>query len=127
MTRHAYLDGTICVVVVETGVPERHDYVLIGVGATWVEALESLETTPIESVGRDNGRSEALRWAAHSGWCSPLDALVPADVDVDLEQAGQRDPEMPSDEALVALAVRAGDRLRHRGGRPRVRAVGART
>lgn len=65
-----YEDGSLCVVV-ETGMPERN--VKIGVGDTWREAVESLESTAIQSVGRDCGLSAALEWAVGAGWISRAD------------------------------------------------------
>lgn len=59
------MDGNIYVVV-ETGQPT--DSVEIGLGDNPEEALESLESTPIQSTGRDCGLSSALSWAKAQGW-----------------------------------------------------------
>ena len=79
VSRSTYEDGSLCVVV-DTG-PQAQDAVQIGVGLTWREAIEDLESTPVQSVGRDGGSSTAIHWALHSGWLTgPL-----TEVEVDLE------------------------------------------
>jgi hypothetical protein len=62
---HCYTDGGNKVMVI-TGQPK--DSVKIGIGPSWEEAIESLESTPIQSTGRDSGLSSALKWAEYSGW-----------------------------------------------------------
>jgi hypothetical protein len=79
-SRRTYEDGSICVVV-ESGMPQ--DAVRIGVGDTWREAVDSLETTAIQSTGRDCGVAAALRWAASQDWISSAEL---DEVDVDLDE-----------------------------------------
>jgi hypothetical protein len=60
-----FKDGSDYVVVL-TGQPQ--DSVKIGVGATVAKAWANLQDTPIQSVGRDSGEAEAIRWAVGAGW-----------------------------------------------------------
>jgi hypothetical protein len=53
-------------VVVRTGMPEHN--VEIGMGDNYAEALDSLEMTPMQSVGWDSGVRGALEWAEGAGW-----------------------------------------------------------
>ncbi len=76
-----YRDGDLWVVL-ETGMPEHH--VLVGVGDTLREAYDARESTPIQSTGRDSGRSSALQWANDQGWLSDPDSLDAVD-DAELE------------------------------------------
>lgn len=73
-----YRAGSLWIVVL-TGMPEQS--VRIGTGDTVHEAWGSLETTAIQSVGRDSGERAALEWAAASGWIEDTDALESADDD----------------------------------------------
>lgn len=78
-----YLDGSLHVLV-ETGMPQ--DPVYIGLGDTIEEARESLESTPVQSVGPDCGLHAALRWAHNAGWISDPDDLEPAEEDEEEEE-----------------------------------------
>jgi hypothetical protein len=60
-----FKDGSDYVVIL-TGQPQ--DSVKIGVGETVAEAWDNLQATPIQSVGRDSGEAEAIRWAVGAGW-----------------------------------------------------------
>jgi len=71
-----YRDGDLWVVA-ETGMPEHA--VKIGTGDSLREAYDSLETTAIQSVGRDSGLSDALEWAHSAGWISHPDELEELD------------------------------------------------
>lgn len=81
MSSHTYKDGDLCVVV-ETGMPGHS--VTIGIGDSWHEAVDNLETTPIQSTGRDGGcdAAMAIRWAHSAGWFSGSE-LEKVDVDPD--------------------------------------------
>ncbi len=79
MSESWYRDGAYVVLVV-TGQPS--DSVQIGVGeAGWdktrqrkrdphADARDDLQTTAVQSVGRDSGERAALQWAYHAGWIS---------------------------------------------------------
>lgn len=70
---HWYRDGEHSFVVVLTGQPS--DNVEIGVGRSMEDAIRSMEETPIQSVGRDNGLADALEWAHWEGWISRPNTL----------------------------------------------------
>jgi len=65
-------------IAVETGRPQ--DAVRIGIGSTHEKALDSMETTAIQSVGRDAGLRAALQWAESAGWIDAPDDLVIVEV-----------------------------------------------
>lgn len=90
MSRYTYEDGSLCVVV-ETGMPEHN--VEIGIGDTWHEAIDSLQTTAIQSTGRDGGRDAAIRWAHGAGLISGP-TLEEVDVDLDAELSGAQHDEI---------------------------------
>jgi hypothetical protein len=65
-----YRDGEQWVVV-QTGMPEQHTRV--GVGDTPGEAWDALESTAIQSVGRDCGLSDTIEWCVGAGWLNSVD------------------------------------------------------
>jgi hypothetical protein len=68
-----YVDGDQYVVV-RSGQPEQS--VEIGMGSTYADALDTLETTPIQSAGpTGHAEQSALRWAHSQGWISDPDSL----------------------------------------------------
>ena len=68
-----YMDGDVFVVFL-TGQPQ--DSVMIGLGDTPREAAENLESTAIQSTGRDNGLNAAMDWAEGAGYISSVDDLT---------------------------------------------------
>lgn len=84
MSTRGYRDGGLWVVV-RNGMPEHN--VEVGVGETLLEARESLESTPIQSVGPDGGMFAALRWAHNAGWVGDLDGLEPEEIDDESEES----------------------------------------
>lgn len=79
--RHWYMDGTLYVVV-ELGAPTAQS--LVGVGHTMANAVNNLEATPIQCVGRDSGLESTLKWAENAGWfTSDLEDFVEEDDDFD--------------------------------------------
>lgn len=56
-------------VAVVTGQPT--DRVMIGVGQSRKEAHNSLQETPVSSVGTDCGEQAAIRWARGADWLDP--------------------------------------------------------
>ncbi len=77
MSRSYYRDGDLYVVV-ETGMPEHN--VLVGTGQTITEAIESLDTTPIQSAGSvGEAEKSALLWAWGHGWIGHPDTLEEVD------------------------------------------------
>jgi hypothetical protein len=73
MSRAYYQSGSD-VVVVETGAP-GHGAMRIGIGGTWHEAVQDLESTPVAGHLES---SEGLAWARGEGWiegkCEPIEA-----------------------------------------------------
>jgi hypothetical protein len=76
MSTNWYLDGSVYVCV-RSGMPEQH--VEIGCGDSYREAVANLESTAIQSVGRDGGVASALAWAHGAGWISDPDELEETD------------------------------------------------
>lgn len=60
MSLSYYRVGMTCIAI-ETGMPEQATKA--GWGETPREARESLDATPLQSVGRDGGEAATLRWA----------------------------------------------------------------
>lgn len=75
-----FRSGSMCVAV-KTGMPEEP--VEIGTGNTPREAAEDLQTTPIQSAGKD-AEATALRWAgSHWEIGTDLELIAVTDSDVD--------------------------------------------
>ncbi len=90
--RHWYIDGSLYVLV-ELGAPTAQSKV--GVGTSRANAVNNLEATPIQCVGRDSGLESTLRWAENAGWfTSDLEDFEEEDDDFD---TCHEDPDFSSD------------------------------
>jgi hypothetical protein len=98
MSTRWFEDGNYYVAV-RTGQPQ--DAVQIGIGLKSSEAIEDLQDTPIQSVGRDSGVAGALRWARNQGWIDDSDLEEIEDPMDDEEEEEEPEEDAFSDEQMA--------------------------